>query len=342
MDYKDFACPITYLIMAEPVITDDGHTFEKEAIQHWLLTNDKNPLTNVILKNKEIRPNKLIKSMIANFLGKNKQLYDTNEVYLPKNVLREFADDIKYDRLDTIRNKWLKYEDYRIYTESLEDDYSAFYLSSEYASFECTELIFNFLFEKKLFEKISLKPHNWKPFNLVKLTEKILFTKSKEKFRELYKYVDEVNQVQDEYLVSIMGKLKRARHMDQVNWLIEYDESLHVKLQERENQRQFSYQRQQNKPRRNNHQNQRANKYNHSSSYNRENNDSISQTNRVQHSSNQRYIENESRGSSGSQDSLNQDEQEYYNLYFQYFPSSRISYATVSNNGHYSRSRFSR
>jgi hypothetical protein len=241
-----------------------------------------------------------------------------------------------------IKNKWLKYEDYRIYTESLEDEYSAFYLSSESASFECTELIFNLLFEKKLLDKITNKPSNWKPFNLVKLTEKILFTKNKDKFKELYKFVEEVSHVQDDYLVTIMSKLKRAGHIEQVSWLIEYDETLLDKLQEREKQRQqVVMQGQYFKSRRNDYQNRRFKKHNNQSrttghiesSSHEQFRNSNSQRGRVNnHSAG-------SQGSSGSQESLNQDEQEYYNLYFQYFPSSRSS---LPNNGHYSSTRYSR
>ena len=32
---SSFMCPITQDIMTDPVITSDGHTYEREAIEHW-------------------------------------------------------------------------------------------------------------------------------------------------------------------------------------------------------------------------------------------------------------------------------------------------------------------
>lgn len=59
---QDFVCPLSLLIMKEPVIASDKHTYEKEEIEKWMRQKMTSPLTradllpnlfpNMILKNK--------------------------------------------------------------------------------------------------------------------------------------------------------------------------------------------------------------------------------------------------------------------------------------------------
>lgn len=41
----EFLCPITYELFREPVVAWDGHTYEKSAIEKWLLNRDTSPRT---------------------------------------------------------------------------------------------------------------------------------------------------------------------------------------------------------------------------------------------------------------------------------------------------------
>ena len=54
----DFLCPIGQQIMADPVTTADGHTYERDNIEEWLFHQDKdtNPLTNAKLPSKVLTP----------------------------------------------------------------------------------------------------------------------------------------------------------------------------------------------------------------------------------------------------------------------------------------------
>ena len=46
MDINDaLCCPITGLIMDDPVIFPDGYTYEKKAISEWLSKNSVSPFT---------------------------------------------------------------------------------------------------------------------------------------------------------------------------------------------------------------------------------------------------------------------------------------------------------
>ena len=55
-------------MMIDPVVTADGHSYEKSAILRWLQTGHMNsPLTNVRLKHDVLTPNHSLRSLIQNF-----------------------------------------------------------------------------------------------------------------------------------------------------------------------------------------------------------------------------------------------------------------------------------
>ena len=51
-------------VMRDPVILEDGHTYEREAIEEWLETKDTSPMTNQKLISKRLTNNLHIKHMI--------------------------------------------------------------------------------------------------------------------------------------------------------------------------------------------------------------------------------------------------------------------------------------
>jgi serine/threonine protein kinase len=59
-----FVCPITMLPMLEPVVTADGQTYERDAIQGWLLTHNTSPATGAVLPHKELAPNFALRKAI--------------------------------------------------------------------------------------------------------------------------------------------------------------------------------------------------------------------------------------------------------------------------------------
>ncbi len=50
--------------MVEPVIAADGHTYERAALEEWLLQHVTSPVTGDFLPHMRIVPNVLIKSAI--------------------------------------------------------------------------------------------------------------------------------------------------------------------------------------------------------------------------------------------------------------------------------------
>jgi len=66
----EFYCPITLEIMHDPVITADGATYERSAIQEWLQQNDLSPNTGMQLPHKNLVTNYALKSLIQKAFSK--------------------------------------------------------------------------------------------------------------------------------------------------------------------------------------------------------------------------------------------------------------------------------
>ena len=63
-EIQDFHCPISWDIFKDPVILEDGFTYERENISEWLSNHRTSPTTNRKLNNKKIIPNQIVKNII--------------------------------------------------------------------------------------------------------------------------------------------------------------------------------------------------------------------------------------------------------------------------------------
>ena len=61
---KEWECPITKEIMRIPVMANDGITYEKEAIEKWLSTSSKSPITGVTINRGSLTINYALKNTI--------------------------------------------------------------------------------------------------------------------------------------------------------------------------------------------------------------------------------------------------------------------------------------
>jgi hypothetical protein len=68
---EEFYCPITGDVMRDPVVTLDGFTYERTAIQMWLSRHDTSPCTNQVLPSKTLISNLALRSQIQNRLGRS-------------------------------------------------------------------------------------------------------------------------------------------------------------------------------------------------------------------------------------------------------------------------------
>lgn len=62
----EFCCPISCNIMEDPVIAQDGHTYERKEIETWLEKHDTSPTTNLNI-DKNLIPNFALKGLIADW-----------------------------------------------------------------------------------------------------------------------------------------------------------------------------------------------------------------------------------------------------------------------------------
>ena len=59
-------CPIKYDRVKEPVVTADGHTYEKELIEKYIRQNKIDPLTRKpVSTTRSLRPNLMVKGVVA-------------------------------------------------------------------------------------------------------------------------------------------------------------------------------------------------------------------------------------------------------------------------------------
>jgi Mg-chelatase subunit ChlD len=69
---QSFKCPITHEIMKDPVMCDDGHTYERTAIARWLETHSTSPMTNIRISHNLVS-NHSLRNSIEEFLGTSTQ-----------------------------------------------------------------------------------------------------------------------------------------------------------------------------------------------------------------------------------------------------------------------------
>ena len=73
MSFPDnFICPITQTVMIDPVIGDDGITYERSAINQWLQSHNTSPVTRIIMSTNLI-PNIALRNTIQDYLKQNTQ-----------------------------------------------------------------------------------------------------------------------------------------------------------------------------------------------------------------------------------------------------------------------------
>ena len=66
---QEYCCPITHTLMKEPVIDNQGISYEKDAIEEWLnLGNTISPITNMSLIKSDLRPNINLKNIIELYM----------------------------------------------------------------------------------------------------------------------------------------------------------------------------------------------------------------------------------------------------------------------------------
>lgn len=69
---KDFICPLTKEILYDPVMTSDGASYERQAIDLWLKKSNISPVTKSVIESNILLPNFALKQFIKDYLNENK------------------------------------------------------------------------------------------------------------------------------------------------------------------------------------------------------------------------------------------------------------------------------
>jgi hypothetical protein len=70
---RGFMCPVTLELMKDPVLAADGHSYERRAIEQWLMTKNTSPVTNLELPNHSLVPNFALRAAIEEYLARSKE-----------------------------------------------------------------------------------------------------------------------------------------------------------------------------------------------------------------------------------------------------------------------------
>src|SRR2546421_10713601 len=57
---RDYLCPMTHELFSDPVVTEDGHTYERSAIRKWFQIRKTSPMTGLVLEHTTLRANRVM------------------------------------------------------------------------------------------------------------------------------------------------------------------------------------------------------------------------------------------------------------------------------------------
>lgn len=214
---EKYFCSITDQVIIDPVITSDGHTYEREAIKKWLQAHDTSPKTNIRLKHKNLTPNHDKRSDILEFLGSRPELYEGNEVYLPKAWMRQCVAAIKNNQYSEVQG-WLT-KDRRLLTCKLEGESTALHLACTFSSPELVDILLKLL--QKGNKSIMSGVIGFKPTHLNVLLERDLISEDYAKCKLLLGLGAEIEQAE----VSIdqntlLHRMVIRSCLEPVRWLL--------------------------------------------------------------------------------------------------------------------------
>ena len=214
-----YRCSITGEIMIDPVFAADGHTYEREGIAQWLKTNDTSPKTNIRLKHKELTDSHYTRSDVLEFLDSYPELYEGDEIYMPKSWMSELARAIKENQLQDVQ-RWLD-KDRRLLTLKLEDDATALHLACEFSSPELVEVLLNILQQKnKLVMGWEIK---FKSTHLNVLLQQALIRGDCPKCELLVGLGAEVEQPEAITQNTLLHQMVIRDNLEAISWLLEHN-----------------------------------------------------------------------------------------------------------------------
>jgi hypothetical protein len=85
VNVADLICPITHELMEDPVVTADGHSYDRASITRWLRNSDKSPTTGLRLPHKSLVANNVLRNIIREHVQKQQNapigMQDSDDEY---------------------------------------------------------------------------------------------------------------------------------------------------------------------------------------------------------------------------------------------------------------------
>lgn len=66
-EHSEYYCPITCQLMGDPVVCADGTSYDRTAIETWLLSHNTSPLTGSVLPHKNLIPNLSLRALVREY-----------------------------------------------------------------------------------------------------------------------------------------------------------------------------------------------------------------------------------------------------------------------------------
>ena len=212
-----YLCSITGQVMIDPVIAADGYTYERESIDQWLKIHDTSPRTNIKLVHKNLTDNHDKRGDILEFLDSHPELYEGNEVYLPKDWIAQCSMAIKQNQLQTVQ-QWLN-KDKRLLTLKLEGNFTALHLACEFSSPELVDIVLKTLKQRN--QSIQLQTVGFKPVHLNVLLERALNSGDHAQCELLLRLGAEVEQPKASTQNTLLHRMVIKGNIESVSWLLE-------------------------------------------------------------------------------------------------------------------------
>ena len=176
-----FRCPITKLIMVDPVLTKAHQTYERETIKAWLDKKDNDPNTGSNLNDKTLSDNVFARQAIDAFIQQHSVLKSSDEIYLPQSLLKNLRDALV--KQDSYKVRDLIQHDKRLLARYLAPGRTAFHAACEVGTKEILEYILNNLSTEELNTLLALpRPDAWQP---VVLNESLLTAATQGDIKEM-------------------------------------------------------------------------------------------------------------------------------------------------------------
>lgn len=161
----DLCCPITLLLMFDPVKTTNKQTYEREAITEWLKSHTTDPNTRASATTLTSDNEK--KQEIRKYLIKYPFIAHSTLIYLPKQHLIDFRAALLHQGIDKM--KTLISINRSILMHFLAPQRTAFHIAAEIGTKEILSMILSHLTPDEKEAMIHQHPDNWRPIILKQL-----------------------------------------------------------------------------------------------------------------------------------------------------------------------------